>query len=404
MAGGDGWSMTAGPAGEVRMGSPMPAPSSENAAAASTRLDPEEVSGVLQPLEHARGLPARAYLDAGVLAFERTAIFARSWACVGRESDVEQPGSWVRAELGGDDAIVIRGDDLELRAFYNVCRHRGTPLLDGDAGRCRTLECPYHGWRYATDGALLEAPHAPRELTRADFGLSPLRVARWQGFVFVSRGPLAPELAEWMASPPPWLVDVDLRQARRARRVRYAVAANWKLLVANFQESHHFVRVHPALERLTPTARATTLLTDGPWLGGEMEIATDTVSTSGSRAGRPLLVGKDRERRVFDAMLFPALLTSLQPDYFLTYRLEPLAAARTEVFAEIFVHPAARDESLSEIFDFWDQVNAEDRAICERQQRGVASAGYAPGPYTSVDEGVHAFEQLVARCHGEGAR
>ena len=141
-----------------------------------------------------------------------------------------------------------------------------------------------------------------------------------------------------------------------------------------------------------------------------MEIdGAETVSTSGLRRGRPLLVGDEDARRVHDAMLFPLLLTSLQPDYLVTYRLEPRAVNRTRVVADVLVHPEASDEYLDELTAFWARVNAEDRAICERQQRGLSSRGEVRGRdlsargvdlacYATVEEGVHAFNRLVARA------
>jgi Rieske 2Fe-2S family protein len=327
-------------------------------------------------------------------------LFARSWTCAGRVSDVEQPGAWVRASSSGDDVVVIRGEDLELRAVYNICRHRGTPLLDGDAGRSLSIACPYHGWTYACSGALREAPSAPRDFDREPWGLRRVRVATWQGFVFVTLDERTPPLADWMGTVPPALEGAKLAHARRARRVSWETSANWKLLVSNFQESHHFPNVHPELERLTPTSTARTwLVPDSKWLGGEMDIeGRETVSTSGKLEGRALLVPPERAHLVFDAMLFPLLLTSLQPDYFLTYRLEPLTPDATRVVAEIFVHASVPSEAdLSAIFDFWDVVNAQDRAICERQARGVRSRGFSPGPRIPADEGVHAFEALLEK-------
>ncbi len=324
-------------------------------------------------------------------------ILARAWTCVGRVSDVEQPGAWVRARVAGEDILVMRGEDLELRAFYNICRHRGTPLLDGDSGRSARIECPYHGWTYACTGALVVVPGVA-EFDRRGFGLRTVRVATWRGFVFVTLESKTPALEGWMGDVPPWLDAVKLAFLKRARRVSYDIAAGWRLVVANFQESHHFPRVHPELEHLTPTTSARSFLRDGSmWLGGEMDIENaETVSLSGRLLGRPLIVSPERAHVVYDALLFPTLLTSLQPDYFLTYRLEPTLAQKTRITAEIFVHPSLKaDADLADVFDFWDRVNAQDRAICERQQLGVNSRGFEPGPSTAADEGVRAFERLL---------
>ncbi len=362
-------------------------------------LDPEAVARVLLPLGEARSLPAAAYTDDAVLAFERRAILAAGWTCLGRESDVMAPGSWITAEIACDSVIAMRGDDLELRAFYNLCVHRGVPLLSSESGRCQKITCQYHGWTYGTSGHLLSAPHTPPGFAREAHGLRPLRACTWQGFVFATRDRDAQPLTAWMGTLPPWLVQTPLGHLVRGRTTRWETCANWKLLVANFQESHHFTRVHPELEKLTPTANAMTHHPTGSqWLGGTMEIEAETVSRSGKLQGRPRIV-REEAARVYDAMLFPTLLTSLQPDYLLTYRLEPLSATRTRVVADVLFHPAAKEESFADVFDLWDAINAQDKAICEAQQVGVSSLGFEPGPYTTVDEGVHAFEQLVAQRH-----
>jgi len=328
-------------------------------------------------------------------------VVARSWTCAGRASDVEQPGSFILASrFGRDDVVVMRGEDLVLRAFYNACLHRGTPLLEdgehgeGGTGRVAKITCPYHGWTYACSGGLLTASTIEERALRA------VRVGEWQGFVFVATDASIAPLGDWMGEVPPWLTEAPLALARRARRVVHECEAHWTLLVSNFQESHHFPRVHPELERLTPTKRARSFFpTRSKWLGGEMDLIDDaeTVSKSGKLRGRTPLRAS---RTVFDAMLFPTMLTSLQPDYLLTYRLEPASETRTRIVSEIFVHPATRDAGLDDVFDFWDVVNAQDRAICERQQRGLSAARAAGLSFSSAhlaaDEGVDAFERLLA--------
>jgi Rieske 2Fe-2S family protein len=373
-------------------------------------LEPTEVEPVLRPLGAARPLPARAFLDEEVFAFERSRILAAAWTCVGRTDDVELPGQWTREIVAGEPVLVVRAPDLRLRALVDVCRHRGASLVSREpCGRATRLECPYHGWRYELDGALADAPFSPPGLDRSASGLRTFDVDVWRGFVFVRATGSGPPLGEWLGQTPPWLTEEALASARRGRRTTYDVAANWKLCVENFQESHHFPRVHRALERLTPTGAARSWLTPGPWLGGTMEIERgETVSLDGSRHGRPLLAGRaaGAPGTVFDAMLFPTLLTSLQPDYLLLYRLVPLSAARTRVVADVYFHAAAFVPGFDprDVYDFWDRVNAEDRAICEDQQANAASQGFDPACYVSVEEGMHAFDRMVASVHAEAHR
>jgi Rieske 2Fe-2S family protein len=350
----------------------------------------------------------RAYVEPAVFAEERERILARAWTCLGREDEVALPGQWLREEVAGEPVLVVRGPDLALRGFFDVCRHRGASLSGGaPCGRARRLECPYHGWEYELDGRLASAPFVPAGFDHAAHGLRPVRVETWRGFLFATVDADAAPLADALADAPPWLDAPTLASLRRASRKEHEARANWKLLAENFQESHHFPRVHRALERLTPTSHAETWGPRGPWLGGTMRLdGVETVSLSGDLRGRPRLVPEERAGTVWDALLFPTLLTSLQPDYFLTYRLVPLAADRTRIVADVYLHPAAFTPTFdpSDVLAFWDRVNAEDRAICEDQQRNASSRAFDPACYATVEEGVMAFDRLVARAlEGRGA-
>jgi Rieske 2Fe-2S family protein len=356
----------------------------------------EELLGVLRPFGEATPLPRAAFVDEAVLELEQRAIFSSSWIPVAHQADLVRPGDWVRAPLRGEQLIVLRGADLAVAALFGVCSHRGTLLCDGERGQLTALQvrCPYHGWTYATDGALLDAPGAaPGE---APPGLARARVETRAGVVFVN---LADETTA--LEGPPWLASPRLSSLERVKRTDHEVRANWKVLVGNFQESHHFPTVHPSLEGRTPWARSSSVAESEAWLGGIMELSPgfETVSESGRRNGRPFVAAERDRGLVRDALVFPLWLTSLQPDYLLTYRLAPLAVDRTLVVAEIHMHPGARaeDVDLEDVFSFWERTNAEDRAICERQQRGLAAGRGAPLRYATSEDGLHAFERIVAK-------
>jgi Rieske 2Fe-2S family protein len=223
--------------------------------------------------------------------------------------------------------------------------------------------------------------------------------------VFVTLDDGAAPLADALGEAPPWLARAELATAklRRARRVAYDVAARWTIVVENFQESLHFASVHPALEALTPSAQAETWMpaaaageAPGPWLGGIMPITAgaETVSLSGLRNGRPFLVPEEDRRVVHDAMRFPNLLTSLQPDYLLTFVLFPIGEGRTRVVASTYVHEDAPEAALDDVLAFWSRVYEEDRIACERQELGQSSHP-TRAEYTDVEEGAAAFAQMV---------
>jgi Rieske 2Fe-2S family protein len=221
-------------------------------------------------------------------------------------------------------------------------------------------------------------------------------------------GALLGEAAGAGPSLPPWLLRAHLGAVRRVHLATHVVAANWKLLVGNFQEAHHFPRVHPGLEQRTPFCTSASVIPEhDDWLGGTMELSPglETVSGSGLRDDRPFLASAEDRGRVHDAWVAPNLLTSLQPDYLLTYRLEPEAVDRTRIVFAIDVHAGVTEDAVAagvdDLIRFWSTTNAEDRAICEAQQRGLAAAAddYQAGPYAESEDGVHAFERAVARAY-----
>lgn len=362
---------------------------------------------VLAPREAARPLPRAAFVDPASLALDAAALFAQRWVAVGHTGDLAEPGRWARVGWPGRrDLVTARNADLDLVLLSAICRHRGVPLVEGEGGHLPGLElaCRYHGWTYDLGGALRRAPGLEPCHARSELGL---RVGSTSSAGPVVFGALGEPPSESPALPP-WLERANLGALQRVHVAAHLVRANWKLLVGNFQESHHFPRVHPGLEALTPFASSTSVTpAHGAWLGGTMELSAgnETVSPSGQREGRPFLAAPGDRARVHDAWLAPNLLTSLQPDYLLTYRLEPEAVDRTRVVFAIDVHAGVPEEvivdGVENLVRFWSTTNAEDRAVCEAQQRGLEAAGpgYRAGPYARSEDGLHAFEAVVARAY-----
>jgi Rieske 2Fe-2S family protein len=371
-------------------------------------LGAEDVEGTLRPLEEATTLPRRAYVDAEVFAFEHERWFCSDWLCVGRTSDVESIGRWYLASLGRESVIIVKGDDGVVRAFHNVCRHRGVTLLEScvEADRIR---CPYHAWAYDSCGKLVRAPRMRGVIgfDPADHGLIPVRLEIFGGFLFVSLASEGPSLLAWLDDLPGQFEDIRLDRLVVGRRSETVVRANWKLLMENFAESYHFGPVHPELQSLTPSDRAESLLSTGPWQGGWMPLraGAETVSQDGRGHGRPLLRSTGVEMRgALDYVLFPNLFLSLHPDYLLAYRLLPSAHDETRVSFEVLFDPeAAKDGAVDapDIYDFWNTTNAQDFAICERQQSGISSLGSLPGRYAPAEEGTHEFDKIVAQRYAE---
>jgi phenylpropionate dioxygenase-like ring-hydroxylating dioxygenase large terminal subunit len=371
-----------------------------------------ELARVRRPVDQASMLPPRAFHDPAVLDFEQRAWFGRDWLCVGREEDAAQAGEYFLASVAGESIIVIRGHDDRLRAFYNVCRHRGSQIETRERGRLVRFQCPYHAWTYDLAGQLQRASHTDAlvDFEPSHNGLVAARLSTWLGFVFVSLDRLAEPVEDLLAGLANQIARYPVASLRRARRIDYEVGANWKVIAENYSECYHCPGVHPQLNRLTPYDRGRNFESDGPWAGGWMELVddADTMSVDGHRHGRPPLPGLQDEdlRRITYLVVWPNLLLSLHPDYVMTHQVWPLAPDRSRVVCEWLFDPAVMAQpefDPGDAVSFWDQTNRQDWRVCELQQAGTRSAAYTPGRYSLMEDMVHAFDLMCAdRYAGDG--
>jgi glycine betaine catabolism A len=371
-------------------------------------LTAEELASVRRPYLGARLLPGRAYHDAAIYEWERRNIFAADWVIVGRANEAADPGTYFVTEIDGESIVVVRGRDGELRAFYNVCRHRGTAVVEEPCGKVIRFQCPYHAWIYDLDGKLVRAKHTDdlEEFCRDEYGLAPIRLEIWQGFVFLNLDPDATFLLDQLGDLVDHLARFDFGDLRPARTINYEVAANWKFIAENYSECYHCPGLHPQLNKLTPYDLGEEYETNGAWQGGWMEFS-DGVETMaldggrGSRRGRPAMAGMTAqdERRVDYCVVWPTAFLSIHPDYLLVHRLIPDGPARTKVLCELLFEPgtmARPDFDPSDAIAFWDLTNTQDWHVCELQQRGTRSRSWVAGRYSNQEDSVHAFDQMVA--------
>ena len=356
-----------------------------------------------RPLAEARTLPRRVYTDPEIFALEGRALFGRMWLCVGREEDVPDVGSFLTQAIGGERILVVRGEDRALRAFYNVCRHRGTQLVEEPCGRLRgAIGCPYHAWTYALDGRLLRAPRAEAGFRPEEFPLAQLRLETLGGFVFVNLERNAPGLGQALTDLPD-LGRYRLAELRRARTIEYTIEANWKVIAENYSECYHCPLVHPQLSRISDLTSGFARCGDS-FNGGPMQLlegfTTMSMSGASSLASIPGLSGADL-RLVHYYLVYPNLMLGLHPQYVLVHRAWPLAPDRTRVVCEWLFPQASLDApgfDPADMVEFWDLTNRQDWLLCERVQRGAASAGYVPGPYHPSERCVHAFDKWYAEA------
>jgi Rieske 2Fe-2S family protein len=355
-------------------------------------------------------LPGEFYTSAEIFARERDRIFARRWLCVGRADAVPEPGDFETVSAAGESLVVVRGRDRRLRAFFNVCRHRGTRLCEAGKGRfAGGIQCPYHAWTYGLDGALIGAPHMADVawFDKADYPLLPAALEEWEGFLFLTLAsepePLADALSPLLGRLAPW----RLPALRIVRRIDYDVRANWKLIFQNFSECYHCPPVHPALAKLSHYRSGANNLRDGAVLGGYMLINEKggSLTMSGRACGSLLgdLSEEDRQR-VYYYSVFPGAFLTIQPDFLMATRLEPVAVDRTRVVCEWLFAPESADQpgfDPSDGVEIWDITNRQDWHMCELAQLGVSSRAYRPGLYSKEESLLAAFDREYRRNLGD---
>ena len=371
------------------------------------------------PLE--MSLPGPSYTSEREFAREREGILFADWFCVGREESLAETGDYLAAEVAGESILVVRNAG-GLAGFYNLCRHRGSrlvpvagsqpaasPACSGRAGRA--IRCPYHGWTYGLDGALRSAPFLP-ELRRyaGRLSLHPVAVTTWGGFVFARLGPDSAPLQAQLAGADGRLAAYPLAQLRTGHRIRYRVAANWKVILENYNECYHCGPVHPELCDLVPAFRR-----GGAGLDWDAGIPhrdgayTFTLTGTTRRAPFPGLPAAARTRHLGELIL-PNLMLSLSADHVAAFTVWPHDAGHTTVVCDFLFHPgeiARGDFDPSDAVEFWDLVNRQDWEICEQVQDGMRSrmftAGYlAPMEQPSADVGRYLAGKLGQAPGGSG--
>jgi len=355
-------------------------------------------------------LPGRYFTSPDIFQEETERLFRADWLAVDREERVANPGDYFLLDVAGESILILRDQQGTVRAFYNVCRHRGSRICETGSGRLsETIQCPYHAWTYALDGRLIGAP-ATNDLEgfrKQDWPLHPVAVALWEGFIFIN---LARNPAPFADTHAPLLgrfARFNLAQLRLGRTIEYDIRANWKLIVQNYSECYHCPLVHPTLTRRTPPTLGENDLSDGPFLGGYMILADDaeSMTMTGRACGLPVdpsLPAEDHDR-VYYYSIMPNMLLSLHPDYVMFHVLWPVAVDRTRVRCNWIFHPTSLghpDFNIDDGVKFWDMTNREDWHVCELSQAGVSSRAYTAGPYSRRESMSAAFDRHYIEAMG----
>ena len=355
------------------------------------------MSAAATAAEPVRTLPAWTYRSAAFFRAEQEAVFRRSWLLIGHAAQLRRPGDYVSQTIAGEPLAVVRGEDGELRAFSNVCRHRGARVLDG-AGTCgKALRCPYHGWTYGLDGRLLGVPERSgfARLVKDENGLWPLRCAELAGFVFVSLAgdpePLERELPGFAERIAPFRPELLVEYARG----QDLLPLNWKNVVDNYLEGYHIPVGHPGLLRLLDYKRYTVETTDA-----KVSYARSPLRAKASRnlqerlyqrLVRPMpgVEGDDAETWSY-IFAFPAMTWNLYPDQIDSWCVYPLDERRTLAVWRSYRPPersGLRDRLVRRLnFRLNSLVMDEDNELCARVQDGLGSSLYRAGVLNAARE------------------
>ncbi len=405
-----------------------------------------EIASMVERREVGYSLEAPFYTSQAVYDLDMQAIFGAHWLFCATEAEVPEPGDYVTVQIGAYSLIIVRDDDEEIRALHNVCRHRGSRLLEDTCGSVGNLVCPYHQWTYRTDGSLIFAEGQSPSFDMTKFGLKQVHVRTVTGLIFVCLAEEPPEdFDEVAAVIEPYLASYRLEEAKVAHQTDLVEEGNWKLVLENNRECHHCDASHPELitsyfpflryseEDVTPRMRpiydryltATENLDNVCKLNGvprELVHDLDTRPTGFMIMRLPLdgdgaSFGPDGAQVCGKLMgdltnpQFGDLSLHMQPnswfhmlsDHAVVFSVLPLGPDRSMVRTTWLVHPDAVegvDYTIEGLTGVWQATNDQDRLLVEKAQRGVADPSYEPGPYALVEDDVESFiNWYVGRLH-----
>ncbi|WP_298132227.1 aromatic ring-hydroxylating dioxygenase subunit alpha [Micropruina sp.] len=331
------------------------------------------------------------YTDPNVFAAEQERIFEESWFCVLHGSDIEKPGDYKLVEVGREQLIVSRNRKREVRAFFNVCRHRGMRVCTETEGSRRNFQCGYHAWTYDLDGKLIAAPNLTKmpDIDRDDYGLRKVHVREWLGYVWVCVAEQPPSFEETVLSEiVTRLGEVEsidhyqIDTLKIGKRICYEVEANWKLIIENFMECYHCATIHPELTEVIPEFAQGWAAQTNTGLGAEFgeDIKGFTVDGSAGVGELPL-IAPNQDRRYFAITIRPNVFINLVPDHIIIHRMFPTSESHTYVECDWLFLPEVVDAGtdVSKSVELFDRVNLQDFDACEKTQPSMASRIYRDG-------------------------
>jgi len=376
-------------------------------------------------------LPGEFYADEHIYRHDVDRIWRTGWLFAGHTCEIPRPGDYFTLEVDTDSIIVVRGDDGAIHALHNVCRHRGSTVCTEASGRVARFVCPYHQWTYGLDGSLLACRGMPGDLDKAQFNLLRVHAREVGGLIFISLAQNPPGFDQASELLSPLLRPQGFPRAKVARAVDYLVNANWKLVWENNRECYHCIANHPQYVKanfdhfnaddttprireamdavisrseqkwaetgLSPTHKQTGMtrfpdVENNIWFSANRTALVDgwvSESMDGKQVAPLMGDYRDTEVGTLRVRTLPNFWNHSSCDHGVSTRLLPAGPRRTAIRVWWLVDEKAqqgRDYDLAKVMPFWQLTSEQDWLICERQQKGVGSSAYLPGPYSTFKE------------------
>lgn len=382
----------------------------------------QAMRSLLQQRSGSESLPQPFYNDPLMFRLDMENIFMKQWLFVGMTCEVPGKGDYMTADIGQNPVLVVRDRDGEVRAFHNVCRHRGSRLCTSAKGKVANLTCPYHQWTYDLKGNLIYTGDAMGDtFDKSEFGLKPAHCKTAGGFIYIclAEGE-APEIDPYLETLANYMEPYDMENAKVAVESHLDENANWKLVLENNRECYHCAGSHPELlrsllewddtndPRATPEFKALCERQANAWDAEgiphqhvehglqnrlvRMPLKEGTqVMTMDGKAGSQKTMGRIQNRELGSLRILhlPNSWNHMQSDHAVVFQVLPVSAQKTRVITKWLVHKDAlegQDYDKERLCQVWDATNRQDRTLAENNQRGVNSLAYQPGPYSETYE------------------
>lgn len=361
-----------------------------------------------RPLGSARSLDSDFYTDPEIFDAEMLMLSDRTWRVIGAQAQLAEPDSVRCATVSGRPLMLTRQGNSAIRCFYNVCKHRGAPLVHEAKAGVKTVSCAYHGWRYSLDGSLQKANHfngiGDHRLCNAnpiDLKLDEISCSTWNGLVFANFGAMARPIDATLSALNTRWQDYDFSQFEYGGELHYRVGGNWKLVVENFLDSYHNPFVHPALNKASSWDEHYAVV-ERDYFGVGTHVYRSDIAGHG---GLPLLRGlsPERQRCAEYLCVTPTLMLGLHADYLFVLSIDPVDAQSTEEHVYFFFVNNGADNAevtaaRASTMRNWDRINREDIPIIEGMQFCRRSSPYGTSVFSPFHEGpMHAFQRSVAK-------